>query len=215
MTDAYRPPETWFKDWWLSTELLPTVIEHNAKVPSDDFFNRGELQPLREAYAASLFAWIVGERRKVRIKLDAAQFPDFQLERDGKAVPFELVEAYRPGERRGAEYKGAAKRRAAGLPERIEEFDPIEDEKNAPPAITKAIAKKASKHYGSVTCLLVYVNFWLFDKPKISLNELAELASPWATQFLEIWLLWGANAVCCSPDAEMINAQSLPTGMVP
>jgi hypothetical protein len=213
MTDVYRPPAEWFRDWWLSKDFLPVVIEHNSKVPGDDFFNRADLQPLREAYAAGLFAWIVGERHKVRIKLDAAQFPDFQLEREGKVLPFELVEAYRLGERR--EYKEAAKRQAAGLPEKLEEFDPVEDEKNAAPAITKAIEKKASKLYGSVPCLLVYVNFWLFDRPKTSLNELAKLANPWAKQFLEIWLLWGANAIRCSPDAEIMTVKSLPKGMVP
>lgn len=76
---------------------------------------------------------------KIRVKLDSYRFPDFQLECDGKVLPFELVEAYRPGERRGAEYKEAAKRKAAGVPERFEEFDPVEDEKKAAPAIAKAI----------------------------------------------------------------------------
>jgi hypothetical protein len=59
------------------------VLKHNAGVASDDFFNQPDLPPLREAYAAGLFAWIVGERHKTRIKLDDDRFPDFQLERDG------------------------------------------------------------------------------------------------------------------------------------
>jgi hypothetical protein len=37
---------------------------------------------------------------------------------------------------------------------------------------------------------LVYVNFWLFNKPQMSLEQFAELAKPWATKFPEIWLLW-------------------------
>jgi len=213
--DTQRPPQEWFKDWWASTDFLPVVHEHNSKVTGDDFFNRAELQPLREAYAAGLFTWILGERHKVRVKLDSDRFPDFQLECDGKVLPFELVEAYRPGERRGAEYKEAAKRKAAGLPELVEAFDPIEDEKKAAPEIAKAIEKKASKHYGSAPYLLVYVNFWLFDKPQMTLEDFGALAKPWSDKFPEIWLLWGANAIRCSPKPEMITATSVPKGMVP
>jgi len=214
MFDAQRPPDEWFKDWWASTDFLPIVHEHNSKVSGDDFFNRPELQPLREAYAAGLFAWILGEQHKVRVKLDKDRFPDFHLDRDGQTLSFELVEAYRPGVRRAAEYREAAKRRAAGLPEELAEFDPVQDETNASPAIAEAMEKKASKHYSSAPYLLVYVNFWLFNKPQMSLEQFAELAKPWATKFPEIWLLWGANAIRCSPKPDMICATSLPKGMV-
>jgi hypothetical protein len=176
------------------------VHEHNSKVPGDDSFNRPELQPLREAYAAGLFAWILGEQHKARVKLDKDRFPDFH--------------AYRPGVRRAAEYREAAKRRAAGLPEELAEFDPVQDEMNASPAIAETMEKKASKHYSSAPYLLVYVNFWLFNKPQMSLEQFAELAKPWATKFPEIWLLWGANAIRCPPKPDMICATSLPKGMV-
>jgi hypothetical protein len=116
------------EDWWASTDFLPIVHEHNSKVSGDDSFNRPELQPLREAYAAGLFAWILGEQHKVRVKLDKDRFPDFHLDRAGQTLSFELVEAYRPGVRRAAEYREAAKRRAAGLPEELTEFDPVQDE---------------------------------------------------------------------------------------
>jgi hypothetical protein len=210
-----RPPQEWFKDWWASTDFQPLVYEHNSKISGADFFNRAELQQLREAYAAGLFAWILGERHKVRVKLDSDRFPDFQLERDGTVLPFELVEAYRTGERRGAEYKEAEKRKAAGLPDRLDAFDTVEDEKKAAPAITKAIEKKALKQYGSAPYLLVYVNFWLFDKPQMALEDFGVLAKPWCDKFPEIWLLWGANAIRCSPNPEMISATSVPKGMVP
>ena len=142
MFDAQRPPDEWFKDWWASTDFLPIVHEHNSKVSGDDFFSRPELQPLREAYAAGLFAWILGEQHKVRVKLDKDRFPDFHLDRDGQTLSFELVEAYRPGIRRVAEYREAAKRRAAGLPEELAEFDPVQDETNASPAIAEAMEKR-------------------------------------------------------------------------
>jgi hypothetical protein len=100
-----------------------------------------------------------------------------------KVLPFELVEAYRPGETRGAEYKQAAKRKAAGLPERLEQFDPVEDEKKAAPAIAKAIEKKTSKQYGSAPYLFVCVNLWLFDKPQMRLEDFGALAKPWSDKF--------------------------------
>ena len=77
MLDTQQPPDEWFKAWWPSRDFLPVVLEHNSKVSSDDFFNRPELQPLREAYAAGLFAWILGEQHKVRVKRDKDRFPDF------------------------------------------------------------------------------------------------------------------------------------------
>ena len=65
------------EEWRASTDFLPIVHERNSKVSGDDFFNRPELQPLREAYAAGLFAWILGEQHKVRVKVDKDRFPDF------------------------------------------------------------------------------------------------------------------------------------------
>lgn len=61
--DTQRPPQEWFNDWWASTDFLPVIYEHNSNVSGDDFFNRAELQPLREAYAAGLFTWILGEHK--------------------------------------------------------------------------------------------------------------------------------------------------------
>jgi hypothetical protein len=84
--DTQRPPQEWFKDCWVSTDFLPVVYEHNFKVSGDDFFNRAEYNPLREACAAGLFTWILGERHKVRVELDSDRFPDFQLECDGKGI---------------------------------------------------------------------------------------------------------------------------------
>jgi len=49
----------------------------------------------------------------------------------------------------------------------------------------------------------------------MTLEDFGALAKPWSDKFPEIWLLWGANAIRCSPKPEMITATSVPKGMVP
>lgn len=208
----YQPPAEWFDCWWQPQEFFTTVLKHNQRVPEVDFFECAELQPLREAYAAGLFATIRAEQGgPVALRLQRDRFPDFDLRvENDQVLPFELVEAYRPGRRRGEEYKEAARRKAEGLPPVLEEFDPEAEEKAAIPAIEQAVAKKAEKWYKPAPNLLVYVNFWIFDKPPLALEQFAELVSPWRTRFAEIWLLWGANAIRCWPEPVRLVAQSLP-----
>jgi len=206
----YQPPPEWFDRWWEPKEFFTVVREHNQQVPEVDFFERAELQPLREAYAAGLFATILAEEHAVSLRLQRERFPDFDLRIDDQVLPFELVEADRPGRRRGDEYRGAARREAAGFPPKIEEFDPQLEEKAAIPAIKRAIAEKAAKRYKPAPYLLVYVNFWLFDQPPLTTDQFAGLVSRWRDQFPEIWLLWGAKAIRCWPNPVRLAARSLP-----
>lgn len=90
--------------------------EHNQRVPEVDFFERAELLPLREAYAAGLFATILAEERAVTVRLQKDKFPDYDFRIEDRVLSFELVEADRPGRRRGEEYKEAARGKAEHLP---------------------------------------------------------------------------------------------------
>ena len=211
----HEPPVEWFERWWPPLAFLTVVLEHNRDVPSDAFFARAELQPLREAYAAGLFATILSETQAVALRLRRDRFPDFDLRIGEHIQAFELVEADKPGRRRGDEYKEAAQREAEGLPPSVEHFDPDAEEQAAPEAIREAIAKKAQKSYAPAPPLLVYVNFWLFHAPSLTPEQFAALVAPWREQFPEIWLLWGANAIRCWPDPARLVAQSLPSGLIP
>lgn len=143
------------------------VQNHNGRIPPADFW-RSEFQPLREAYAAGLFSWIRAQQQQLVVKLNRDRFPDFDLKSENSVVAFELVEAMEQGRRRADEYREAARRKAAGLPELIEHFDPAEEEQSAILAIERAVEKKAAKKYNPAPPLLVYVNLWIFDAPPLT-----------------------------------------------
>jgi hypothetical protein len=193
------PPE-WFNRWWSPPEFFATVKKHNDAIPELDFFANPKLQPLRGAYAAGFFSYILAQARSVLVKLDADRFPDFDLRFDKNIVGFELVEADQEGRRRTDEYREAERRKSAGLPEEMEFFDPVEELEAAVPAIQRAVEKKAAKNYKPAPHLLVYVNFWLFDKPPLTPAEFEARLQQWRQAFPEVWLLWGANAIRCWPD---------------
>jgi hypothetical protein len=119
-------------------------------------------------------------------------------------VGFELVEAMEEGRRRADEYREAARRKAAGLPELIEHFDPAEEEQSAIFAIERAVEKKAAKKYNPAPPLLVYVNLWVFDAPPLTPEQCGQALHRFRESFPELWLLWGANAIRCWPDPTRI-----------
>jgi hypothetical protein len=211
----HLPPPAWFSEWWEPAEFFEAVYRHNGGVPAVDFFARDQLKPLREAYAAGFFSLILAQQGwPIAVRLDSERFPDFQLRQGDEVVPYELVEAYPPGERRGDEYKEAARRKAEGLPEVLKEFDPEAEERAAIPVIVAAVKNKADKGYNPPPCLLVYVNFWLFREPPLSAMEFAERLRPWVEKFRAVWLLWGSNAIRCHPDPERFHARSLPAWLI-
>lgn len=213
LVDERRPPAEWFNRWWTAADFFAMVHKHNEAIPPVDFFDRPEFQPLREAYAAGFFSWILAQERPVLVKLDADRFPDFDLKFNDTVVGFELVEADRPGRRRTEEYKEAGRREAAGLPEKLENFDPDAEQQAAMPAIKRAVEKKAAKKYMPAPHLLVYVNFWLFDEPPLTPAQFGQLLQPWRESFPEVWLLWKAHAIRCWPDATRLVG--VPPGVRP
>src|SRR5262249_2271610 len=132
---------------------------------------------------------------------------DFDLKLGDTAVGFELVEADRSERRRADEYKEAARREAAGLPDKLDGVDPIEERQAAIPPICRGGERKAGKKYRPAPDPLVYVNFSLFDKPPLTAGQFGQLLQPWRASFPEVWLLWGANAIRCWPDpAHLVGA---------
>ena len=196
----HRPPVEWFNRWWSAGEFFSLVKKHNDAVSQDEFFARPEYQQLREAYAAGLFSFIRAQERNMFVKLDADRFPDFDLRIDKAVIGFELVEADRLGRKRAQEYREAARREAADEPELLGEFDPVAEQEAAIPAIQRAVELKAAKKYKPAPHLLVYVNFWLFDKPPLTADQFGQLLQQWRDSFPELWLLWQGHAIRCWPD---------------
>jgi hypothetical protein len=203
-TELHAPPDEWFHHWWEPQTLLERWREDKEAIPGDipgnRFFNDPALKPLRETYAAAKFASIRGRVRpcKVRLIHPASEFPDFEI-RFGEAVhQFELTEADREGRARGTEYREADRRAASHARPELRHCDPDEEMAAAIPAISAALDRKANKQYRPRPHLLVYVNFPT-DNGRPPLNDLqaVQLAEPYRSSFVSIWLLWGDNAVRC------------------
>ncbi|MFQ5973703.1 MAG: hypothetical protein ACE5Q3_15350 [Alphaproteobacteria bacterium] len=208
------PPRNWFDRWWVPAEFFDLVCNHNDSVQQDEFFNNPKLKPLREAYAAAYFAAIRAQSKPCLLRLVAGEFPDFELSIGEDVLKFELTEADRAGRRRGQEYREAAAREVAELAPETELFDPGEEERAALRAIERALELKARKHYRPPPHLLVYVNFFTFQKSPLTGLEWAGLAKPWHDRFASIWLLWGAKVVRCWPNPAMIVAREEPSAVL-
>ena len=196
-------PDDWFTTWWEPRSFLKQVLDLQQRISSVDQITRPEFQPLLEAHVAARFAVARAqlEPTEVRLRRAADRFPDFEVRVAQRTVPFALVEAYRTGSRRDEEFKRAAERKAAGLQETVEYFDPGEELVRSVPAIERAIAAKAAKRYVPAPALLVYVNYWIFDGPPLDPTGFGNLVKAWRDSFLEIWLVWGAFVIRCWPNA--------------
>jgi hypothetical protein len=101
----------WAERWWNPPELLAEVRNKMDAMPGDALMgNPGK--PIREAWAAALFATIRHSSCPCVVRLADGQFPDFGLREDhsGVVLNFELTEADKAGRRRYSEYRdGAAK----------------------------------------------------------------------------------------------------------
>jgi len=208
-------PAEWFDRWWAPRDFFAAVRALQDQLPAAEQLTRPEFRPLLEAYAAGLSTAIRAETEHLTLRLQDDRFPDFDVRIGNTILPFELVEAGRPGHRRDEEYREEARRTAAGLPPRKEIFDPAGEETQAISAIKEAVARKAAKFDTPPPHLLVYVNFWIFDTPPLSDRAFGELVAPWYERFAEIWLLWGLNAIRCWPDPRRFAAEAPPPGLRP
>lgn len=209
-TEEQALPAEWFEKWWEPRAFLEQVLRRQHQIAPEDQITRPEFRRLLEAHVAARFAVVHAqlEPTEVRLRPEADRFPDFEVKLAQRTVPFELVEAYRTGSRRDEEFKRAAERRTAGLPEAVEYFDPDKEQVAGLPAIERAIAAKAAKRYTPAPALLVYVNYWLFDQPPLDPAGFASLANTWRASFPEVWLLWGAFAIRCWPDPIQLTTDS-------
>ncbi len=183
-------PRAWSCDWWEPNELLTAVEIHRRRFRFFEDMYRPELQPLREAWAASKFAKIRSQHRPIFIKLGSDRFPDFFIRENQEINCFELTEAYHEGRRRNDEYRLAAKHKLEGKPSEVELCDVGEEEDTALRSIFGAIKKKAEKNYSDPPHLLVYVSCsWASKSSPVKNNFVSELHQ-WSGTFKSCWLLW-------------------------
>lgn len=189
----YLPSVEWFDRWWTPPDLLEAVRGHNLTVPQVHLFNRPQLKPLLETYAAAKFATVLSQDRHVEVRMSTGPFPDFLLQVRGEVQQFELTEADHAERRRGDEYGAEAAAAAEGMPASVEYHDIDADEAAAFNAIARALANKADKTYRPAPHLLVYVNLGIFDRVPLRTIDALALSEPYRQTFASMWFLWGGN----------------------
>jgi hypothetical protein len=193
-----RSPSEWSSRWWQPRDFFTAVQEYNRRQFANwDLLLHPDAAKFREAYAAGLFATIVGDHEAVAVRLESeeARFPDFHIRRNHTQYPFELVEALTPRYKRGKLYKDATDRKRRGEPPRLPRIHWLRAENSAVSTIRDAVEKKAKKSYQPSPCLLIYVSTPLFRELPFSVDEVAHGLSMWRHLFPEAWCLWGAHAV--------------------
>ncbi|MGE0733437.1 MAG: hypothetical protein AB7G15_12855 [Alphaproteobacteria bacterium] len=196
---AFDPPKNWFSCWWEPNRLFRAVDLHREHVENVPLFSVPRLQRVKEFLAAASFACIRSQDQPCQLRFIDDIFPDFELRFHNHIEPFELVEADRPGRRRGEEYKMAAQLRAEGK-SAVTHVDPDLEEDQAIPAVEAAIKAKAGKKYSPAPNLLVYVNFsWATRKNPFALSHARAMGEKWESTFPSLWLFWKNNAIRCHP----------------
>ena len=169
---------------WQTPDEMANLI---SGIGSEAFFRQAGLDFLRDAWTASEFTRI---RSAEKVRIVADEWPDFELCIRGTVEQFEVVEALDPHRRRGDEYR-------EGLPEPT--HDPVEDwilrAEQAPAWLEAACKKKAAKHYGSSSNLVVYLNFSEYGiRQKEVENCFAQATSVVREQFEAVWVIWKGKA---------------------
>jgi len=152
---------------------------------SKNLFNQAGLNFLFESWIGATFASIRFPDSEVR--LPSGQWPDIEIDRND-VRGFEIVEALKPGRRRGEEYKSLPASWHYPVAKWHEAVDAI------PIALADAISRKKNKNYGNKNFgLIIYLNvdmtFGLRNKEVMSAISHAKQSA--GRDFSEIFVLFG------------------------
>jgi hypothetical protein len=124
----------------------------HRRTTSKIIFNNPRQKFLLDAWTLAEFAARLKAVEQVMLAGPKDRWPDGYVRIGGAAKNIEVTIALMPGRKMGEEYKFDT-----GI-----EFDPVEDwiarADAIPGALENAISKKVAKRYGSVSCLVVYLN---------------------------------------------------------
>jgi len=142
---------------------------------------------LRDAYVAAEFA---RARNAEKVRLMSGPWPDFELTIDGRVELFEATEAYRPGRRRGDEYRNDDGSVLITL-----QRDWVALTQQAPAWIEAACRRKLDKRYGSCSRLVIYLDMNEFGDRQKEVEACFAPATHVAKDAFEaIWVLWKKRA---------------------
>ena len=199
MSESLSLPAKWYTEWQSPETFFKEVDSFLEIADSEATFTDPAYQAWLDAYIAGKFSVIRNTVQPIRVRMVRDPHPDFELEIEGRIVPFEATEADRVGRRRGDEYRLAAERRRKGLPPDLEGFDPGEELEAAREAIPRVLRRKAEKLYSPPPNLVVIVNLTTFGET-LPLDELTDQTEPYRRSFESIWLVWGLRAIQTWPE---------------
>lgn len=191
--------------WWEPAALLDAAKAIKRSMPVDEFFRRSDMKAVREAIVAAEFVALRPWNREWQLRPlpESNQFPDVEFRSADDVRQFEVVEADRPDRKRSEEYARAAERKAAGMPDELEHYDPDEEADLALRVIVARIREKAEKHYRPNPHLLVYV---ILSGGEPTQHYALQLGELFGARFKSIWLLWQRRAYRLWPIPAKIKA---------
>ena len=173
---------------WQTPEAMHRLVKvANHTLGSTYFFTQGGLAFIRDAWVAATFA---SARSADSVRLVSDNWPDFELQLNGRVTAFEVVEADDPDRRRGDEYRED---------DGDVEYDPVEDwivrAEQAPNWIKAAARKKAELNYCSGASLVIYLNLSEFGIRQRQVESCFRAETEIAKDaFDAIWVLWKDRA---------------------
>jgi hypothetical protein len=192
-------PRSWFTKWREPRKFfLAARRSAFAFEKVDELLSRPDLQYLREAYVAGLFASIWNDYKACQVRLISDRFPDAEVRDDKDHLMFEVVLADKKGREIAKEHRlhrEAEERYGRPILVPMEPLNTMQ--KDARDAIARACSGKVKKYLGQLDStrkidahLLIAANFnTLHDGPVISHEEMGLITEPWRENFKSIWVL--------------------------
>lgn len=178
------------------------IQKESDQVPQDVFLSQSRWNPLQEAWAAAKFSLCLEHRlNSLKLRLVPSEFPDFELECCGQALPFEITMVPGPEKKMGKEAQERQKKldqyKVDGDAKKLitpVDFDKAQRGTDCGPAwISAGIKLKADKRYSPPPHLLVYANF---SAEELVLQEVQDLCQAYAQSFPSIWVLSSDGRHC-------------------
>ena len=180
-----------YRDWrqelqkWHSLEGFRDKVRDLRSEHGRDLLTASGTGFYREAHTASRFACLC---MAARVRLVAADRPDFEMDVADGARAFEVTEADMPGRKRNNEVKG-------WVEDRVEEVKDWLTPDIAVQILRAAAARKSDGRYEPGWGLLILLNPWNFGADQQAIEALmADATTAARDRFAEVWVLWQDTA---------------------
>jgi hypothetical protein len=200
------PEKAWFEEWRDPAIFFKTAKNSHDIIGLPDLFLKRRWNYVLEAWAAGVFAELVGKRNDIMVRLGGTESqPDFYLFFRINEMPFELTELLEADRRRGDEYRKLEEESA-----KFVLFDPDVTYDEFISQIEVALGKKAEKRCNPKRHLLLYNNVPIFKSLKEKLFDIYSKTACFRDKFQSIWIMHDKSAVRTWPPTQNGNLRSVP-----